>query len=55
MTRDPLTVSPDTPLLEALQRLLEGKIKRLPVVDSAGQVVGLIGRGQILQALAGEV
>ena len=55
MTRDPLTVSPDTPLLEALQRLLEGKIKRLPVIDSAGKVVGLIGRGQILQALAGEV
>ncbi len=55
MTRDPLTVTPDTPLLDALQQLLQGKIKRLPVVDNAGQVVGLIGRGQILQALAGDV
>ena len=55
MTRNPITVTPETPLLEALQRLLQGKIKRLPVVDSAGHVVGLIGRGQILQALASEV
>lgn len=55
MTRSPLTVSPNTPLPEALQRLLQGKIKRLPVVDDSGKVVGLIGRGQILQALAGEV
>ncbi|MCA9869642.1 MAG: CBS domain-containing protein, partial [Anaerolineae bacterium] len=47
--------APDTPLLEALQRLLQGKIKRLPVVDNAGHVVGLIGRGQILQALSSEV
>lgn len=55
MTRSPLTVSPNTPLPEALQRLLQGKIKRLPVVDDSGKVVGLIGRGQILQALSGEV
>ena len=55
MTRNPITVAPDTPLLEALQRLLQGKIKRLPVVDNAGHVVGLIGRGQILQALSSEV
>lgn len=55
MTRNPLTVTPNTSLPEALQRLLQGKIKRLPVVDDSGKVVGLIGRGQILQALAGEV
>ncbi|MEZ4767218.1 MAG: CBS domain-containing protein [Caldilineales bacterium] len=55
MARNPIAVLPETPLLEALQRLLQAKIKRLPVVDDAGHVVGLIGRGQILQALAGDV
>jgi CBS domain-containing protein len=30
---------------------LEHKIKRLPVVDANGRLVGLVGRGGILQAL----
>ncbi|MCW5860734.1 MAG: CBS domain-containing protein, partial [Caldilineales bacterium] len=52
MTRDPITVRPDTPLLEALQLLLAHKIKRLPVVDGDGRLVGLVGRGGVLEALA---
>jgi CBS-domain-containing membrane protein len=52
MTANPITVTPDTPLLEALRLLLQHKIKRLPVVDESGQLVGLVGRGEILQALA---
>lgn len=55
MTRDPITVRPETPLLEALQLLLAHKIKRLPVVDGAGKLVGLVGRGGILEALAREM
>jgi CBS domain-containing protein len=55
MTRKPITVQPDTPLLEALQLLLTHKIKRLPVVDGEGRLVGLVGRGGILEALSKEL
>jgi CBS domain-containing protein len=54
MTANPITVTPETPLLDALRVLLQHKIKRLPVVDQSGQLVGLVGRGEILQALAAE-
>lgn len=55
MTSRPVTVMPDTPLLDALRLLLQHKIKRLPVVDGAGKLVGLVGRGEILRALAQEL
>jgi CBS domain-containing protein len=55
MTRNPVTVQPGTPLLDALQLLLAHKIKRLPVVDGEGRLVGLVGRGGILEALSREV
>jgi CBS domain-containing protein len=55
MTAAPITVTPETPLLDALRLLLQHKIKRLPVVDEAGRLVGLVGRGDILQALAGDL
>ncbi len=50
MTTPVITVTPNTPLTEALHLLLEHHIKRLPVVDETGALVGLIGRGGILQA-----
>jgi CBS domain-containing protein len=52
MTANPVTVTPDTPLLDALRLLLRYRIKRLPVVDADGRLVGLVGRGGIMQALA---
>jgi len=52
MTTPILTVTPQTTLPEALHLLLENKIKRLPVVDQNEKLVGLVGRGGILQALA---
>ena len=55
MTANPVTVTPQTPLLEALRLLLSHKIKRLPVVSEDGRLVGLVGRSQILQALAAEL
>ncbi len=51
MTTPVITVTPETSLPEALHLLLEHQIKRLPVLDEAGKLVGLIGRGGILQAL----
>ena len=55
MTGHPITVTPETPLLDALRLLLQHKIKRLPVVDADGKLVGLVGRGEILQAVAREL
>lgn len=55
MTRPVITVAPETSLLEALRLLLAHRIKRLPVVDAEGRLVGLVGRGGILQALGQEL
>ncbi len=55
MTQPVMTVTPDTSLQEALTLLLTHRIKRLPVVNATGQLVGLVGRGAILQALAQDV
>ena len=46
-----ITVTPDTSLLEALRLLLAHHIKRLPVVNADGQLVGMVGRAGVLQAL----
>ena len=55
MTEDPITVQPEAPLQDALRLLLSHKIKRLPVVDVNQRLVGLVGRSEILQALAREL
>jgi CBS domain-containing protein len=55
MTRDPVTVQPQTPLLDALGLLLSHKIKRLPVINGEGRLVGLVGRSEVLQTLSREI
>jgi CBS domain-containing protein len=47
MSKNPVTVSPNTSLKKVLEILLENKIERLPVVDR-GKFVGLIVHGRIL-------
>lgn len=42
MTAEPITVSPQTSLQEAIQILADNKISGLPVVDAQGQLVGII-------------
>ena len=42
MTTEPITVSPETSLQEAIQILAEREISGLPVVDQQGQLVGVI-------------
>ncbi len=42
MTADPITVSPETSLQEAIRILAEKKISGLPVVNSQGKLVGII-------------
>ena len=42
MTRDVVTVRPDTPLSQALQLMLENKFGCLPVVDAQGTLLGIL-------------
>jgi len=51
MTRDPVTVSPDTSVQEAARLLIEHNIRRLPVVDG-GELVGLVSVADLIHALA---
>lgn len=49
MTPDVVTVDPQTPLREAVVRLLQAGVKRLPVVDAGGTVVGIVSRTELLE------
>jgi len=54
MTAPAITITPETPLAEALGLMLRHGIKRLPVVDQEGRLLGLLGRGSLLQGLLPE-
>lgn len=54
MTMPVITVNADTPLREALSLMLRYQIKRLPVVDDAGRLLGLLGRNSLLNGLLGQ-
>ncbi len=49
-----ITVTPDKPLREAARIMNKHKVHRLPVLDAAGQVVGILTRGDIVRAMAEE-
>ena len=48
MTRDIVTVGPETPLADAIRLMLEHRVSGLPVVDGDGQLVGLLTEGDLL-------
>jgi acetoin utilization protein AcuB len=50
MTPNPITVNPDTSFEDALQLLREKKIRRLPVVDKQGNLVGIVVEKDLLYA-----
>lgn len=54
MSRDPITIAPDRSLQDAARLMHERSIHRLPVLDAAGQVVGILTRGDIIRAMAAE-
>lgn len=45
MTRNVITVTRDTPVLEALKIMHQNGFRRLPVVDEDGRPVGVVSRG----------
>jgi acetoin utilization protein AcuB len=52
MTRDLITISPDTPIGEAASLLLKHKIGCLPVIDKDGSAVGIVTDADFLGYLA---
>lgn len=50
MTPNPVTTSPDTSVPEALRLMREKKIRRLPVVDGRGELVGIVSEKDLLYA-----
>jgi CBS domain-containing protein len=54
MTTEVVTLAADRPIGAALALSAEKRIKRFPVIDAAGKLVGLVGRSELLSALAEE-
>jgi CBS domain-containing protein len=54
MTRHPATVRLDASLTDALRVMRDGCCRRIPVVDSAGQLAGLLSLDDVLELLAEE-
>jgi CBS domain-containing protein len=48
MTRPAITVAPDDTLERAARLMYTRKVKRLPVVDENGHLVGIVGRSDLL-------
>lgn len=52
MTEKPITITPDKPVKQAARLLHDKKIRRLPVIDEQGKVIGIITQGDIIRAMA---
>jgi len=48
MTRDVVTVTPDTDILQAAKRLLENHFNGLPVVDDEGKLLGILCQDDLI-------
>lgn len=53
MSKNPVTISPEVPLLEALSTMFIHKKGRLPVIDQKGKIVGIITKRDIFKFLVG--
>jgi len=54
MTDRPISITGNQSLKEAAQLMHKREVRRLPVVDEANQVVGIITRGDIVRTMANE-
>lgn len=49
MTRKVISIDPDATVLQAARLMLQHRISGLPVIDKAGQIVGVISEGDFLR------
>jgi acetoin utilization protein AcuB len=50
MSRNPITITDDTPITEALRVMRENDVRRLPVLDHDGTMVGIVSDQDLLYA-----
>ncbi len=53
MTPNPICVTPETPLQEAVELLAEKRIGGLPVLDGDGKLVGMLSESDLMQRESG--
>ena len=51
-TANPVTVREDTPVEEIATLMAEKKVHTLPVLDGSGQLVGVIGKADLIRMIA---
>jgi CBS domain-containing protein len=49
MTRSVITIAPDATVLEAAKTMLQHHVSGLPVVNAAGQLVGIVSEGDFIR------
>lgn len=49
MTRPVISVTPETPILEAANLMLQRHVSGLPVIDKAGELVGIVSEGDFIR------
>ncbi|ABE62738.1 CBS domain containing membrane protein [Nitrobacter hamburgensis X14] len=52
MTREVKTADPETPLIDIAELFETNGIKRVPIVNQAGDLIGIVSRANIIQAVA---
>lgn len=50
MTKDPIVVQPESSIMKAAKKMKENNIRRLPVVDESGKLVGIVSDRDIKEA-----
>jgi len=50
MSREPVTITSDVSVTDALRLMRERKVRRLPVLDSHGKLVGIVSDQDLLYA-----
>ena len=50
MTADPITVGPETSVMKASQMMKENNVRRLPVLDGDGKLVGIVSDRDLKEA-----
>jgi len=52
MTSPAVTIGPDAPVVEAARLMRDRRVKRLPVVNGTGHLIGVISRADVLSVFA---
>lgn len=51
MSKNPITIPADTPLVKAQSLMLVNRVSRLPIVNKEGNLIGIVSQGDIFRGL----